>query len=53
MLDGEVEIESTVTYLIEQFLGILRKLQAEFYKQVSGTLKQITGSFVCVMRVFF
>ena len=34
----EVETQSTIRYLIEQFLGILRKLQVEFYKQVSGTL---------------
>ena len=30
----EVKIQSTVPYLIEQFLGILRKLKVEFYKQV-------------------
>ena len=39
MLNGvtyaKVEIQSTLPYLIEQFLGILRKLQVEFYKKVS------------------
>ena len=51
--DTEVGIQSSVPHLIEQCLGILRKLQVEFYKQVSGALKQIIGSCVCIVRVFF
>ena len=49
----EVEIQSTVPDLIKQFRGSLQKLQVKFYQQVSGTLKQITESFFCIVRVFF
>ena len=70
----EVEIQSTVPCLIEQFLGILRKLQATYFSKTSlsmrmegrvslfysrslqvsfWNIKEITGSFVCIVLVFF